>query len=154
MLEVLPRRVDVVGDEGAARADVIRTGRQHEVVDGELAAAAEQVTERACALGPFEGLGLLDLDPGQPPALGAERVEFVGHGALLGEKRLAGLKPLLARNDRVVHGRSPSVVGQPRTRWRPEASSDRKSTRLNSSHANISYAVFCLKKKKRLTTTL
>src|SRR3712207_8994253 len=28
------------------------------------------------------------------------------------------------------------------------ASIDRKSTRLNSSHANISYAVFCLKKKK------
>src|SRR3712207_8120624 len=27
--------------------------------------------------------------------------------------------------------------------------SDRKSTRLNSSHANISYAVFCLKKKNR-----
>src|SRR3712207_8067893 len=31
---------------------------------------------------------------------------------------------------------------------------DRKSTRLNSSHANISYAVFCLKKKnKNMTTT-
>src|SRR3712207_7455049 len=30
------------------------------------------------------------------------------------------------------------------------AISDRKSTRLNSSHANISYAVFCLKKKKHL----
>src|SRR3712207_7963332 len=29
---------------------------------------------------------------------------------------------------------------------------DRKSTRLNSSHANISYAVFCLKKKKHNTT--
>src|SRR3712207_8449977 len=28
---------------------------------------------------------------------------------------------------------------------------DRKSTRLNSSHANISYAVFCLKKKKQTT---
>src|SRR3712207_8857507 len=28
---------------------------------------------------------------------------------------------------------------------------DRKSTRLNSSHANISYAVFCLKKKKNKT---
>src|SRR3712207_8115698 len=28
---------------------------------------------------------------------------------------------------------------------------DRKSTRLNSSHANISYAVFCLKKKKYYT---
>src|SRR3712207_3449963 len=32
-------------------------------------------------------------------------------------------------------------------RW--AARSDRKSTRLNSSHANISYAVFCLKKKKK-----
>src|SRR3712207_7208637 len=31
---------------------------------------------------------------------------------------------------------------------------DRKSTRLNSSHANISYAVFCLKKKNTLHTTL
>src|SRR3712207_7097861 len=29
---------------------------------------------------------------------------------------------------------------------------DRKSTRLNSSHANISYAVFCLKKKKKTTS--
>src|SRR3712207_7093744 len=29
---------------------------------------------------------------------------------------------------------------------------DRKSTRLNSSHANISYAVFCLKKKKKTHT--
>src|SRR3712207_8876758 len=31
-----------------------------------------------------------------------------------------------------------------------DAPSDRKSTRLNSSHANISYAVFCLKKKKHM----
>src|SRR3712207_8439801 len=30
---------------------------------------------------------------------------------------------------------------------------DRKSTRLNSSHANISYAVFCLKKKKTMKTS-
>src|SRR2546430_10035045 len=32
--------------------------------------------------------------------------------------------------------------------WRSRASRDRKSTRLNSSHSQISYAVFCLKKKK------
>src|SRR3712207_7216081 len=31
---------------------------------------------------------------------------------------------------------------------------DRKSTRLNSSHANISYAVFCLKKKKQHTFSI
>src|SRR3712207_7023992 len=32
------------------------------------------------------------------------------------------------------------------------ADRDRKSTRLNSSHANISYAVFCLKKKKQFSS--
>src|SRR2546427_3670557 len=34
----------------------------------------------------------------------------------------------------------------------PGADRDRKSTRLNSSHSQISYAVFCLKKKKNITT--
>src|SRR3712207_8458281 len=41
---------------------------------------------------------------------------------------------------------------RPRRPGRPErdvAGGDRKSTRLNSSHANISYAVFCLKKKNK-----
>src|SRR3712207_7101312 len=44
----------------------------------------------------------------------------------------------------------------PRPEVRPDAEraararEDRKSTRLNSSHANISYAVFCLKKKTNL----
>src|SRR3712207_7764451 len=40
------------------------------------------------------------------------------------------------------------AIGQPCLRD-VAASEDRKSTRLNSSHANISYAVFCLKKKKK-----
>src|SRR3712207_8455087 len=35
----------------------------------------------------------------------------------------------------------------PSLRRRGQGRADRKSTRLNSSHANISYAVFCLKKK-------
>src|SRR3712207_7569473 len=35
----------------------------------------------------------------------------------------------------------------------PAERADRKSTRLNSSHANISYAVFCLKKKKARAAT-
>src|SRR3712207_7118453 len=35
-----------------------------------------------------------------------------------------------------------------------ERALDRKSTRLNSSHANISYAVFCLKKKKINTISM
>src|SRR3712207_9576020 len=38
-------------------------------------------------------------------------------------------------------------------RARERGLEDRKSTRLNSSHANISYAVFCLKKNKYITDT-
>src|SRR3712207_6915670 len=40
-----------------------------------------------------------------------------------------------------LHGARADVVDRP-------GGQDRKSTRLNSSHANISYAVFCLKKKR------
>src|SRR5947209_15920150 len=46
--------------------------------------------------------------------------------------------------------REPSASKRPNSLgWQPL---DRKSTRLNSSHANISYAVFCLKKKKTKST--
>src|SRR3712207_9393560 len=66
----------------------------------------------------------------------------------------------LFRSDRLRHrddGVEPAVLehrnaprpGQPDVgRLHPGDQLDRKSTRLNSSHANISYAVFCLKKKK------
>src|SRR3712207_8331480 len=47
------------------------------------------------------------------------------------------------------------VVGLAEVRGRArDAAGDRKSTRLNSSHANISYAVFCLKKNKILIGAL
>src|SRR3712207_6851138 len=57
------------------------------------------------------------------------------------------LPALLAREGQVEqrHVRR-ADVGVAR-RGRRDAHPDRKSTRLNSSHANISYAVFCLKKK-------
>src|SRR3712207_7092693 len=48
---------------------------------------------------------------------------------------LGGVEELLAADDDLPLGFDAHVA-------------DRKSTRLNSSHANISYAVFCLKKKK------
>src|SRR2546428_13878615 len=49
--------------------------------------------------------------------------------------------------ERVQHGRE---AGDRSSRLRrPEPPPDRKSTRLNSSHDQISYAVFCLKKKKK-----
>src|SRR2546430_12321849 len=56
------------------------------------------------------------------------------------------------RVDVGVRGRDDAHVGTARAR-RAHALvfADRKSTRLNSSHSQISYAVFCLKKKKHTT---
>src|SRR3989475_4738261 len=42
----------------------------------------------------------------------------------------------------------------PRDRRSARRGEDRKSTRLNSSHSQISYAVFCLKKKKKKQNTI
>src|SRR5437667_3099183 len=49
---------------------------------------------------------------------------------------------------KIEDGRINRIVGCNLTR-RVENARDRKSTRLNSSHITISYAVFCLKKKKK-----
>src|SRR3712207_7294825 len=62
-------------------------------------------------------------------------------GVLLGLGRVPTGTPTLGREQEVV-----DPAG--------DVDRDRKSTRLNSSHANISYAVFCLKKKKQLHTLL
>src|SRR2546430_9188518 len=51
----------------------------------------------------------------------------------------SGLELAFAASIRSVPGRHPSLE---------RVAKDRKSTRLNSSHSQISYAVFCLKKKK------
>src|SRR5258707_6075893 len=58
---------------------------------------------------------------------------------------------LWKRHDLLVRGNLKHAVGRRVDDER--ASADRKSTRLNSSHANISYAVFCLKKKNNITTS-
>src|SRR3712207_8345681 len=53
------------------------------------------------------------------------------------------IEPNGAGNRQIVH-----YGGDSGSRANYRNGTDRKSTRLNSSHANISYAVFCLKKKK------
>src|SRR5436190_9481266 len=60
-------------------------------------------------------------------------------------------KPTPARAQRSAFP-SPSTSVEPRPSSSP--ASDRKSTRLNSSHTVISYAVFCLKKKKNTQTII
>src|SRR5258705_7070851 len=63
---------------------------------------------------------------------------------LLHEVPVLGIEDVL-RAEFLVH----PVVHDPGRRVVPEEV-DRKSTRLNSSHLGISYAVFCLKKKKKI----
>src|SRR5699024_12360674 len=71
------------------------------------------------------------------PSRGARRLTC--SSSMTSEQR--GSRPRRCRN--AAYGRSSTVVGVTLT------SSDRKSTRLNSSHVSISYAVFCLKKKTK-----
>src|SRR5438552_18997899 len=60
-------------------------------------------------------------------------------------RRQAGSGVLLL----LVRNTNPSRVVRRKPCHRPGRRADRKSTRLNSSHQIISYAVFCLKKKKK-----
>src|SRR3989442_10133107 len=67
------------------------------------------------------------------------------HGILDAQILIGGVQ------ERPVEGREPIEKRAGRTHLDkavPEIHPDRKSTRLNSSHVRISYAVFCLKKKK------
>src|SRR3712207_6988401 len=73
----------------------------------------------------------LEVQLGDPVVLGV---------VLLLEQRHAGLTAVDAHEDLLLQRVNPFLAVR--------ACTDRKSTRLNSSHANISYAVFCLKKKK------
>src|SRR3989442_3889870 len=65
---------------------------------------------------------------------------------------------LFRSDDRLegVPSRGPNrpLQSNPRVQVRVRDVGDRKSTRLNSSHVRISYAVFCLKKKKNTITPL
>src|SRR5207253_11172223 len=70
------------------------------------------------------------------------------------EAQRAGLRARRGRGARARPGRvgrshRPTHHGQRAPALRSAAREDRKSTRLNSSHVAISYAVFCLKKKKK-----
>src|SRR5689334_24739772 len=71
------------------------------------------------------------------------QLEVEDLGALVSALRTAG-----------VRFRSDIIVGIGGNQVLLDDPSDRKSTRLNSSHSSISYAVFCLKKKKRKHTNM
>src|SRR5690606_41870231 len=73
-----------------------------------------------------------------PPADGRRNRRFRGRRGSASPLRFAPPRPCPVR------------PGRRRRERRRAAGLDRKSTRLNSSHVKISYAVFCLKKKKNI----
>src|SRR3712207_7134632 len=77
----------------------------------------------------------------------AAAVQLVGEPGA--DDPVAGVRParVLDRVERVAPA-AVRRVHEGRAQVHHGRAVDRKSTRLNSSHANISYAVFCLKKKK------
>src|SRR3712207_6888818 len=75
--------------------------------------------------------------------LNDEVVVVGGHGALIADITTWGWVHLILGSVMALTGLG-LFAGSSGARW----VADRKSTRLNSSHANISYAVFCLNKKK------
>jgi hypothetical protein len=71
------------------------------MLDDQLAAVFEQLGQRPLAVRRVEDVRLLDLDPRQVAAFGAEPVALPGQLLFLGEQRLARLGPFVARDDPV-----------------------------------------------------
>src|SRR3712207_7556626 len=104
-----------------------------------VAGAADLGLQRSREVAGTRGREDVGQAPLQRPALGGQRrgrqrADPLGKGE-------DGLKPQLQAPGHRILARLDSV-------------GDRKSTRLNSSHANISYAVFCLKKKNEATLSV
>src|SRR3712207_8693529 len=98
---------------------------------------AEAGRSRTGELGkPRHGIGRLALESGVP----------VIPTAIAGTERARNWKRLQFPKVTVQYGQPLRFEAVERPS-REQAQADRKSTRLNSSHANISYAVFCLKQK-------
>src|SRR3712207_6905724 len=80
-----------------------------------------------------------------------EEPEVAGaRGGRLRPHRRGGRRAAVPRRLGAARPRRDPATGRPGALPAGAARGDRKSTRLNSSHANISYAVFCFKKKKNI----
>src|SRR2546428_1635574 len=118
-------QLHVVGREEELSPEVLRGPRSHRPGTGDVVREVSGVAE--------EGLVVVEqVGPAPEPADPLYRPQLVGDDV--------PFRPLHFRTGRALL----LQVGPTRA----EVERDRKSTRLNSSHDQISYAVFCLKKKK------
>src|SRR6266487_5980105 len=126
-------------------------------VPGELRLEVPELVPQAVPFPEDGSPRLLD----RPQELGHPPVQVVRRGALVDERKEQE-RALVDGDLAPVHGHalqvprtarsSEGIADEPRDQREHPGGGDRKSTRLNSSHPSISYAVFCLKKKKKNTT--
>src|SRR2546426_6668407 len=102
MCEVHEGAVDMIGQERAAPAALLPPRTEHEMIDDQLAASLEEVSERLLALRPVEHIRFFDLDPGQVAPLGTQLIAQPGEFLLLDQELLARGEPLVSRYDSVV----------------------------------------------------
>src|SRR5207244_10544248 len=107
--------------------------------------------------GPLRNLQSIEFSNGEDYWAYENTSDYVDHLVIVVDSRsdkLLVTQPsdcaILYRANRAIV-RSKCKIGENNGSMRPGLSLDRKSTRLNSSHQIISYAVFCLKKKKQKT---
>src|SRR5690606_19689545 len=118
---------EIAGADREVLARIVRTGG--------LRAKAQRETDRLMALGENE-----------TETLKRARDEFEGEER---DEIVSRIKVRFAEQRAAKQQREKEVAD---TAWDHLARGDRKSTRLNSSHVKISYAVFCLKKKNNFKT--
>src|SRR5438132_5933330 len=129
---------------GGARIDGLRT---HEIVKLGIGVVPEgrrifpkMTVEENLRMGAFVEWTAADV--------GARREYVYGLFPRLAERRRQKAATM-SGGEQAMLAMGRALMGRPKLLLLDEPSLDRKSTRLNSSHTVISYAVFCLKKKKR-----
>src|SRR5438874_6054400 len=177
VLAALARRVDVEHDHDVRlRQGAAELAREHRGARVQVRLEdRHQASRRQRARGPERSrdlawrVGVVVVDQRtraraaeqlEAPARARERRKSRDRALLLGARNASRLESrgrvqrvVLARNAQAHLGASPAEARPLRIEHRARLLIDRKSTRLNSSHVEISYAVFCLKKKKKKETS-
>src|SRR6516162_1829305 len=91
--------IEIVGPEGATFAPFLPIRGEHEVIDGQLMPAVEQLRQGLSAIGSFENIILVHPLPRQIPALLTKPVAQSREFLFVGEQLPPGGEPILVRNN-------------------------------------------------------